>query len=382
MSHTAPTAPPRLGILGGGQLGQMLTLAAIPLGLEVAIFEQFADSPAARIAAHEIVGAWADPAAQAAFVQVSNLVTLESEFVEADILRALQRAGTTVLPRPDTVGRIQDKLIQKQTLRWKGLPVPPFAAADSPADLVAAGGWLGWPLVLKARRGGYDGKGNVLVNGPAEAEAACRALGWPERPLMVEQLIPFQAELAVMVVRGRDGECRAYPVAETVQREHICHQVIVPARLPESARDEATRVALAAAEAFDVVGMLGVELFLLEDDTILVNELAPRPHNSGHYTIEACETSQFENHLRAVLGWPLGSPALLRPAAAMVNLLGTGAAAPRGLERALAVPGAHVHLYGKRPSKPGRKMGHVTALGDSPEEALARALAAADTLEV
>jgi 5-(carboxyamino)imidazole ribonucleotide synthase len=381
LSSTADGLP-RVAILGGGQLGQMLTLEAIELGLEVTIFERTADSPAARIASHEVVGTWDDRAAQAELLSHADVVTLENEFVDAEVLQTLRASGAEVFPSPETLARIQDKLVQKQTLAAAQLPVPRFARVDAPRDLPALGRELGWPLVLKARRGGYDGKGNALVERGDDAEVAFRALGWPASSLMVEKHVQFRSELAVMVVRGRDGLTLSYPVVDTVQRDHICHSVVAPARVSATARDAATNVACAAVEAFDGVGIFGVELFLLHGDGVLVNELAPRPHNSGHYTIEACETSQFENHLRAVLGWPLGSPRLIYPGAAMVNLLGKGVDAVTGLRAALAVPGAHAHLYGKRPSVKGRKMGHVTALGDSGEDALRRAQAAADVLEV
>jgi 5-(carboxyamino)imidazole ribonucleotide synthase len=372
---------PRVGVLGGGQLAQRLTLAATELGVEVVVFERAADSPAGRIAGHEIVADWADPAAQQRLLALADVVTLENEFVDADVLEALARGGAQVRPGAETLRQVQDKLAQKRVLAAAGLPVAPFRDLPDPRDLASAAEALGWPLIVKARYGSYDGYGNALVREASESDAACRGLGWPGRTLMVEGYVPFARELAVMLVRGVDGEQAAYPVVETVQRNHICHEVIAPAAISAEAAERARALAGRAAEAVGVVGALGVELFLLADDSILVNELAPRPHNSGHYTIEGCETSQFEQHLRAVLGWPLGSTRLLGPAA-MVNLLGTGAHLPRGLADALAVPGAHVHLYGKRVSRPGRTMGHVTALGDDVDDALARARAAAAALEV
>ena len=379
---------PRVGILGGGQLGRMTAEAARQLDVEITILEREAGSPAAQIVgpAHEVVGDWRDVAAREALASRVDLITLESEFVAAAALQWFVDRGTPVFPGPATLGIIQDKLLQKETLGRAGLPVPRFRPVRSPAELLAGGEELGWPLLLKARRLGYDGHGNVTVAGPSDANAAIAALAGPidrrgagALDLYAEEFVRFVGEIAVMVARGRDGTSAVYPVVETVQRDHICHEVVAPARVSLAVAERARAIALGAVKTVDAVGVVGVELFLLADGLVLLNELAPRPHNSGHYTIEACRASQFANHLRAVLGWPLGPVDLVAPAAAMVNLLGTRAApaAPRGVRRAEAVPRASLHLYGKRDVRPGRKMGHVTALGDTPEEALAAARQAA-----
>lgn len=373
----------RLGIFGGGQLAQMLTQAAISFGVETVIFERSADSPAGRLTQREVVGAWADPAALERFAAQCDLVTLENEFVDAAILAALEERGLPVLPSSATLAIVQDKLLQKEALRAAGLAVPAFRAVSNPGEALAAAAELGWPLLLKARRNGYDGYGNATVRGPDDLAPAWGRLARGGL-LMVEAWVPFEHELAVMVVRGRDGTTRCYPVVETVQQQHICHIVRAPAPIPADLAANAAQLATAAVEAVDGVGIFGVELFLNSDGQVLVNELAPRPHNSGHYTIEACVTSQFENHLRAVLGWPLGPTDLRAPAAVMVNLLGSrgGSAGPDALKAAAAVPGAHLHLYGKRESRPGRKMGHVTALAASLAEAEAIARRAAALVEV
>jgi 5-(carboxyamino)imidazole ribonucleotide synthase len=222
--------------------------------------------------------------------------------------------------------------------------------------------------MLKARRNAYDGKGNATIRSLADVDPAWNRLGGNKgNPLYIEEFCPFSAELAVIITRGRDGETAVYPVVETVQENHICHLVRAPAAIPAEVATRAAEVARLAIEAVDAVGSFGVEMFLTNEGKIVVNELAPRVHNSGHYTIEACECSQFENHVRAVLGLPLGSTRMVAPAAAMVNLLGTIHAPGRvgGLHAALAVPGAHVHLYGKAMSGAGRKMGHVTALANT-----------------
>jgi 5-(carboxyamino)imidazole ribonucleotide synthase len=389
MKETLKIAP-HVGILGGGQLARMTAEAAIGLGVEITILEREAQSPAGQIvgADHEIVGHWDELEKRQAIADRVNLITLESEFVDAEILQWFVDHGTPVYPGPATLRIIQDKLKQKETLAMAGLPVPRFRPVRSTAELLEAGEKLGWPLVLKTRRLGYDGHGNATVAGPSEAEAALtRLLGPVERrhasegsyDLYAEAFVPFVGELAVMVTRGRNGSLAVYPVVETVQRDHICHEVVVPARLPSAVGTQVAEIAVAAVEAVDAVGVVGVELFHLADGPILLNELAPRPHNSGHYTIEACRTSQFANHLRAILGWPLGPVDLITPGAAMVNLLGTrqGPANPGGTAAAQSFDQAHLHLYGKREVRPGRKMGHVTALGDSPEKALELARRAA-----
>lgn len=374
------TAMTRLGILGGGQLAQMTVQAAISLGIETVIFERTPDSPASRLTHHHITGVWDDDAALRAFAKLCDVITLENEFVDAEVLARLESLELPVYPSSRTLATIQDKLRQKETLSAAGVRMPAFQSIQEAGDILSAASDYGWPIVLKARRDGYDGYGNALLRAPDDIPAAQAKLGMDQgRLLMVEQFIPFDKELAVMVLRGHDGEMRLYPVVETIQQNHICHVVRAPANIPEQMAQTAAVLARSAVEAVEGVGVFGVELFALEDGSILFNEMAPRPHNSGHYTIEACVTSQFENHIRAVLGWPLGDATMRAPAAVMVNLLGArnGDANADGIAAALAVPGAHVHLYGKRQVRTGRKMGHITVLGDSLEAAETRAIVAA-----
>jgi 5-(carboxyamino)imidazole ribonucleotide synthase len=264
------------------------------------------------------------------------------------------------------------------------LPVAAFAPVEGPAELKRIGAELGWPLMLKARRDGYDGYGNVLVRNPEEAEAACDKLGWPKRTLFAEAFVSFQRELAVIVVRGIDGGTVVYPTVETRQDPtlHICRVVIAPADVEASVAHQAAEIARGAVQAVDGVGTFGVELFLLGSGQVLINELAPRPHNSGHYSIEASATSQFSNHVRAVLGLSLGSAVMRAPFAVMVNVLGSGDSIAADLAAALSVPDVHVHLYGKAENRRGRKLGHVTALGSQADEALARAQLAVDRLKL
>jgi 5-(carboxyamino)imidazole ribonucleotide synthase len=370
-----------IGILGGGQLARMTIEAANRLNFKVAIVEAQEDSPAGQIAAFEIVGKWNDPAVLESLIQTCDVITLENEFVDSEVLHWLEAQGLPVYPSALTLRLVQDKALQKQTLRGAGLPVPPFAKIETAADIESFAGEHGWPLILKARRNGYDGKGNWKLTGPADIEIGMEKLG--RQGLMVEAFINYRKELAIMVARRPGGETALYPLVETVQRNHICHTVTAPALVPLSAADKAIEIARKAIEAIQGVGVFGVEMFLTGEGEVLINELAPRPHNSGHYTIEACPSSQFDNLLRAILDLPLGSTRLIAPAA-MVNLLGETArtGGPDGLSESLAVPGVQVHLYGKAASRPGRKMGHVTALapGGNPAEALSLAQEAAQKL--
>lgn len=366
----------QVGIAGAGQLARMTCLAAWPLGLRVGVLGA-PDEPAAAMAAGVVEGHWDDPPSVRALGRAAGVVTLENEFVEADVLAEVEAAGTPVRPSATALASVQDKLLQKEMLLAAGLPVPPFVHLDHAEQLAAVGRGLGWPMVLKARRRGYDGYGNATCHSPEDAAEALARLDLGDG-VLAERFVPFAKELAAMVARSPSGEVAAYPVVETVQRDHVCHVVVAPAPISEPLRAQAREVALAAADVAEGVGVTGVEMFLGQDGEVLVNELAPRPHNSGHYTIEACETSQFENHLRGVLDLPLGAPQLRAPAAAMVNLLGSeqGPSLPHTAE-ALAVPGAHLHLYDKAEVRPGRKMGHVTALGGDPEAALRTAQAGA-----
>ena len=381
-TRTSVPFPAVVAILGGGQLARMTIEAGSRMGIDFAILEREPGSPAARTAARALSGAWTDQVSLLELSQGALAVTLENEFVDAPALEWLAAQGVGVFPSGRTLGLIQDKLAQKRFMREAGVSVPDFEPVAGEDDLTAFARSAGWPLVLKARRNGYDGYGNATLRAPTDIHDAFTRLGFPERELLVEAWVPFTRELAVMVARGAGGQCIVYPVVETVQRQHICHIVRAPADTPAPVARQATAIARQAVEAIDGIGVFGVELFETADGRVLFNEIAPRPHNSGHYTIEGCVTSQFENHLRAVLGLPLGSAEMVAPAAVMVNLLGqgNGPAVVEGLDQALAVPGVSIHIYGKTQSRAGRKMGHVTALGSSVAQAEARARAAADAL--
>jgi len=359
---------PRLGIIGGGQLARMTTIAAQQLGCDVVVLEKNRLSPAATFASHSIIGDWSTMDALLELAAQVDVITLENEFVDARLLAGLEEAGHVVWPSSRTLALVQDKFTQKQALQAAGLPIPKMRAAASRAELLEALAELGTPAVLKARRNAYDGRGNATIRSLDDVGDAWKRLGGDEgNPLFVEEFFPFSRELAVIITRAQDGDLAAYPVVETVQKNHICHLVRAPAAVPQHVARLAAETARRAVEAIEAVGSFGVEMFLSEDGAVVVNELAPRVHNSGHYTIEACACSQFENHVRAVLGLPLGSADMVAPAAVMVNILGSSKAPgrARGFEQALRVPGAHLHLYGKAMSGAGRKMGHVTALGNT-----------------
>lgn len=369
-----------IGILGGGQLARMTAYAAYQLGLRVHVMEKVAGSPAGQIAHREVVGDPSDHALLVEFAAACDVVTLESEFINEDHLVEIEHAGLKLYPSSGSVAKIQDKLLQKRTLEAAGIPVAPFASIDEHEQAEDFGQRHGYPYVLKARRGGYDGYGNATIKAPIGIGAGWEKItaGSKMIDLYAEEFVPFERELAVMVARSRDGSIATYPLVETVQRDHICHLVSVPARVDDEVREHALDYARRAVEAIDGVGIFGIELFVTAEGAVLVNEMAPRPHNSGHYTIEGCVTSQFENHIRAIMGWPLGSTELRAAGAAMVNILGRAdeSGAITDYPAVLANPRAHLHLYAKSASRKGRKMGHVTVLAESVEVAVAEAEAA------
>jgi phosphoribosylaminoimidazole carboxylase len=365
-----------IGGLGGGQLGRMLASAAHDLGMRIAVLDPDRAAPAGQVADRHVHGDFRDPERIHELAVGCDILTVEIEHVNADTLDTLAQQGVPVHPTPHALRLIQDKLLQKRHLAEHGIPVAPFADAPDEAALSAAAERFGLPLLLKSRLLAYDGRGNALVQSHNALTGAVAALGGLARGLYVEQLVPFERELAVMVARGLDGALAVYPVVETLHCDNILRQVIAPAPIPEATQQAARDIARRAVAAFEGAGIFGVELFLLPDGSVLVNEIAPRPHNSGHYTIEACATSQFEQHLRAILGLPLGDTALKVGAAAMVNVLGAGDGlleeTLRPIERALAVPGAAIHWYGKSTVRGQRKMGHITLTAATAAELSAR----------
>jgi len=373
---------PVVGIVGGGQLARMMYQAAIPLGLRPRIMVERDDDAAALIAADVTIGSPTSDSDLRAFAAGCDVLTFDHELVDAESLDSLERSGRAVRPGASMVALAQDKRCQRARFSRLGLPVPAHRVVERGSDIDAFGREHGWPVVLKAGRGGYDGRGVWVLKDRQEAAALVGELADRQIPLLAERWISIDRELAALVARRPSGEMVVYPVVETVQRHGMCHEVVAPAPIPPGVSAEAERLARVIAEESELVGMMALELFLTGDE-LMINEIAARPHNSGHLTIEGAETSQFEQHLRAVLDWPLGSTALTAPAVAMVNLIGpvAGDAGDPTARRdeALAIPGVHLHLYGKA-YRAGRKLGHVTALGATIDEARARARRAASAL--
>lgn len=365
---------PCIGILGGGQLAKMSTLAASRLGFDVSILEKEMKSPAGQLTHHESIGWVDDELVLRSFVQHCDVVTLENEFVDHHRIAFIESLGKKVFPSSHTIGLIQDKLLQKQTLKKGRIPVPAFIAVDEKMSFSDIANALGAPYVLKSRKMGYDGYGNAVVRNEHDHAAAVKHLSGRHAELMAEAFVTFTKELAVMVVRTAK-EVRCYPVVETIQKNHICHTVIAPAQVPPAVRKRAEEIAVASVKAVKGFGIYGVEMFVTKKGEIIVNEMAPRPHNSGHYTIDACVTSQFENHIRAVMELPLGSTAMVQPHAVMVNLLGKPHPQPHieMYRNALRHPEVHLHIYGKEGSRPGRKMGHITVTGKDLKKVLKEA---------
>lgn len=377
---SAPATPTaRVGIVGGGQLARMSQAAAIALDVELHVLDA-AGAPAAAAGAQLIEGSWQSLDDLARLAADVDVVTFDHEFADREALQELARRGVVIRPHPDVKRLAQDKLHMRRTLGDElGLPVPAFAEVRETADVEAFAQNNGWPVVLKAITGGYDGKGVAVVATPAEAADTIAAFG---APVLAEAHVPIDLELSAIVARAAGtGEVRAYPVVETLQVDGVCNEVVLPARVDPVIAARADALALELADAIRLEGLLAVELFVSNGE-LLINELAMRPHNSGHVTLNGCLTSQFEQHLRAVLGWPLGATRSVAPAAAMVNVLGPADGSDPGarIAAALRVEGAHVHLYGKAP-RPGRKLGHVTALGPDGDAALESARAAAAILE-
>jgi 5-(carboxyamino)imidazole ribonucleotide synthase len=357
--------PKTIGILGGGQLARMSVFAAKRMGFSVAILEKEKNSPAGQLTHLEFKGWVNDNNIMKRFASASDIITLENEFVDYHRIEFLENLGKKVYPSSKTISLIQDKLIQKETLFKNNIPVPKFTAVNHKSDFDKIVKELKLPFILKSRKMGYDGYGNAYVINKDGFEKAFDKLTHRHSKLLAEELINFKMELAVMVVRTKK-EIKTYPVVQTIQKNHICHTVIAPARINPKTVKLAKEIALESVLAVKGFGIFGIELFYTSGEKILVNEMAPRPHNSGHYTIEGCCTSQFENHVRSILNLPLGSTEMVKPYAVMINLLGkrNDSGIVRNYNSTLANNKVHLHIYGKHTSRIGRKMGHITVVGD------------------
>ncbi|KAG2309271.1 hypothetical protein Bca52824_029019 [Brassica carinata] len=360
-----------VGVLGGGQLGCMLCQAASQMAIKVMILDPSKNCSASSLAYGHMVDSFDDSATVEAFAKRCGVLTVEIEHVDVETLEKLEKQGVDCQPKASTIRIIQDKYMQKVHFSQHGIPLPEFMEISDIEGAERAGELFGYPLMIKSKRLAYDGRGNAVANSQDGLSSAVTALGGFGRGLYIEKWAPFVKELAVIVARGKDGSMVCYPVVETVHRDNICHIVKAPADVPWKINKLATDVAQKAVGSLEGAGVFAVELFLTEDGQILLNEVAPRPHNSGHQTIEACYTSQFEQHLRAVVGLPLGDPSMRTPSSIMYNILGEddGEAgfrmAHRLIARALSVPGASVHWYDKPEMRKQRKMGHITLVGQS-----------------
>ncbi len=370
----------RIGVIGGGQLARMMVPPAIHLGLRISVLAETEGSSADRAA--DRVGDYRDPETVYSFAETVDVVTFDHEHVPPTILRELEARGVSVHPRPDALQFAQDKILMREKLSELGVPVPDWAAVTNEIELQSFIDAHGGRAVAKTARGGYDGKGVRVISRADEVRDWFTALAEDGHGghLLVEELVDFVRELSQLVARRPSGEVRAWPVVETIQRDGVCAEVLAPAPVQhEATLAAAARIGMTVAEGVGVTGVLAVEMFETSDGRVLVNELAMRPHNSGHFSIEGSVTSQFEQHLRAVADLPLGDTSMTAPAAVMVNVLGGPAEGPMPVRYPAVLaahPGAKVHSYDKLP-RPGRKVGHVTVTGDDLETVLAEARAAA-----
>ncbi|WP_425217220.1 5-(carboxyamino)imidazole ribonucleotide synthase [Tumidithrix helvetica] len=362
----------RVGVIGGGQLAWMMAIAAKPIHLQLVVQAGSQEDASVRAADRLVLGAVNDFAATEQLAALSDVITFENEFVNIEKLQKLASQGVKFLPSLETLTTCVDKYLQRLHFQQQGIPTPKFFQVDREVELLTAARSLGYPLVLKARRNGYDGKGTWVVKSESELLEAWTSMA--KAAAILEEFVPFERELATIAVRSESGEVAIYPVVETEQENQVCRRVLAPARIQPSVAAQVEAIAGTMLTSLNAIGVFGIEFFLTKDGKVSVNEIAPRTHNSGHYTIEACATSQFEQLLRIVSGMPLGSIAMTSPVAVMINLLGfEDKISDYALQRqALAqLPNTHVHWYGKTQSKVGRKLGHVTVLAETYEQGLA-----------
>ena len=362
----------KIGIRGGGQLGQMMILEAKKMGFYITVLDPTLHCPANTLVDEHIVADFEDEKAIRRLAEKSDVITYEFEHINSKVLKELEKEGKKVYPTASSLEIIQNKYSQKCLLKENGIPVPDFIEIRNVEDILTSGKKFGYPMLLKAATGGYDGKGNYVVKNADDAENGYKFLGNGSLPLMAEKFFPFTMEISVLACRSIDGDIKVYPVAENIHFDNILDKTKVPAGIDDATTKKAMELAKRVMEVFNGVGMFCTEMFVDSSGNVAVNEVAPRPHNSGHYTIEACVTSQFEQHIRAVSGLPLGDASLIRPAV-MRNILGEngfkGKAVVKGADNCLKVPGVTLHIYGKEESKGKRKMGHLTATANRLEDA-------------
>ena len=360
-----------IGIIGGGQLGRMLAIAARQMDYRTVVLDPDPNCPTSQVADGQVTAAYASRDASMQLARSTDVVTYEFENVDADSVSAAAELKP-VHPSPDVLRTAQHRLHEKNALLKAGIPVAPFRNVESLNDLQSASDALGYPMVLKTATQGYDGKGQVIITRAEDIEQSYEKLNKGRTELIVEQFIPFKMEISTICARTVDGKTATFPPSENIHSNHILDVSIVPARIDESVIENARSLAADIALQLDVVGLISVEMFVTKENEILVNELAPRPHNSGHYTMDGCDTSQFEQLVRVLAGMPIVEPKLHSPTV-MVNLLGEVWEETDGnpdWERALELPGVSLHLYGKSEARKGRKMGHINVVADTVENAL------------
>ena len=363
----------KIGIIGGGQLGKMMIAAAKQMGFWVAVIDPAKDCPCHSISDFHIVASFNDEKAIKELAGLCDVITYESEHINSEALIDLEKNhGTLIYPSPSSLKIIQNKFDQKTELYKQGISVPEFMLVESKDVFSEAGNKLGYPFMLKSVTGGYDGKGNFLISSPDDFDEAYKALGSGSLKLMAEKFVDYEMEISVIACRAVCGDIKIFPVGKNTHKNSILDETLVPAPIDQSTITAAMDMAHKVMGVFEGVGTFCVEMFVDKSGNVSVNEVAPRPHNSGHYTIEACVSNQFEQHIRAICGLPLGDCSLIRPAV-MRNILGEegcdGPALVEGVMECLAVKGAKLHIYGKSHTKPRRKMGHITVTADTAEEA-------------
>lgn len=364
----------KVGIIGGGQLGRMMAMEAKDLDVFISVLDPTPNCPAAFYADEHIVGDFSDKDTVLAFGHGKDVLTFEIESANAEALLELEEQGIKIHPSPKTLSIIKDKFLQKEFLTEHGIPSAPYAVVETSSDIERFAERYGYPLVLKARRGAYDGRGNRTLESAKDIDVMMNELG---DGLYVEAWVPFTKELAVVAVRGEDKTVHTYPVVETIHVDHICDIVIAPASVSGEVKEKATSLARKILEVFKGAGVFGIEMFLTKDKEVLINEIAPRVHNSGHLTLGGSNVSQFAQHMRAVCGKSLSAPEMLGTVVVMKNILGArnASADPQGIDSAEAL-GARVEIYGKHETKMKRKMGHLTVIADTEDEALRIAIEA------
>lgn len=369
-----------IGIVGAGQLARMMAQAAIPLEIKLVLLAASENDGAAKVVPNVLIGSPDDPARVRELAEQVDVLTFDHELVDPEFLAQLESEGVSVWPSAATMALAQNKRRQRAELGEMGLPIPAWAEVESAADVIAFGEEHGWPVVLKASRGGYDGRGVWMIDRPEDVAGIIADAQDAGLTLLVEERVQLDLELAVLTARRPNGDIAIWEPVETVQRDGMCNELVVPVKADPRIVAEAVRLARKIVEHIQPVGVLAIEFFV-SNGKVLVNELAPRPHNSGHWTIEGSQTSQFEQHLRAILNLPLGDTSLTSPVVATENILGPASGANPADEIAVAmqIRGANIHLYGKE-ARPGRKLGHVTVLGNERDESRQRASLAVQQL--